>query len=141
MIGKLAPTKVLVAWATLLGCETLSQISLKFAGRRTGAFDFTLSAFQSALGSGWLWMAITCYIGAFLAWMTILRKSRLSAAFANSAVIFILVMLASWLIFGERIGGIQLLGAGIIMAGILLIGSDDASAAISPPSTAAPRSL
>jgi len=132
--------RIMLAWGALLGCETLCQVSLKLAGRHTGAFDFSLAAFHTAVGSAWLWTAVGCYVGAFVAWMTILRNSRLSAAFANSALIFISVMLASWLVFGEHIGALQLLGAVVIIAGILLIGPDHADTPKPPPSTAAPGS-
>jgi drug/metabolite transporter (DMT)-like permease len=127
--------RTLIAWGALLAFETLCQISLKFAGRQTGAFDFSLAAFQRALATPWLWVAIGCYVGAFLAWMTILRKSTLSAAFTISAIVLIAVMVASWLVFGEHLSWLQLFGAAIIVAGILAIGDDAAGAA---PSTARP---
>jgi drug/metabolite transporter (DMT)-like permease len=129
--------RTLVAWVALLGFETLCQISLKLAGRATGAFDFSRAAFQHALATPWLWVAIGCYIGAFLAWMTILRKSTLSAAFTTSALVFVAVMLASWLVFNEHIGWLQLLGAAIIVGGILLIGADASPAATPPPPSTA----
>src|SRR5450755_3673404 len=113
------PATTRLAWGALLGFETLCQISLKFAGRQTGAFDFSLAALQRALATPWLWVAIACYVGAFLAWMTILRKSTLSAAFTISAIVLVAVMLASWLVFGEHLSWLQLLGAAIIVAGIL----------------------
>jgi drug/metabolite transporter (DMT)-like permease len=122
----LRSASTLFAWGALLGFETLCQISLKLAGRSTGAFDFSLAAFRHALATPWLWVAIGCYVGAFLAWMTILRKSTLSAAFTTSAIVFISVMLSSYLMFGEHIGGLQLLGTAVIVAGILMIGDDDA---------------
>jgi drug/metabolite transporter (DMT)-like permease len=119
--------RTLIAWGALLGFETLCQISLKLAGRQTGVFDFSLAAFHRALLTPWLWVAIVCYIGAFLAWMTILRKSTLSAAFTISAIVLIAVMFASWLVFGEHLTWLQLLGAGVIVAGILAIGDDNSS--------------
>jgi|SRR5450432_254562 len=137
----LRSARTLLAWGALLGFETLCQISLKLAGRQTGAFDFSLSAFHAAAASTWLWVAVGCYIGAFLAWMTILRKSTLSAAFTNSALVFVAVMLASWLVFGEYIGWPQLLGSVIIIAGILMIGVDASTEEVPlPPSTALPGS-
>jgi drug/metabolite transporter (DMT)-like permease len=129
--------KTLVAWAALLGFETLCQISLKLASRQTGAFDFSAAAFRQGLATPWLWVAIGCYVGAFLAWMTILRKSTLSAAFTTSALVFVAVMFSSWLVFGEHIGWLQLLGAAVIVAGILMIGADaDPDETPPPPSTA-----
>ena len=115
-----------IAWALLLGFETLCQISLKTAGLANADFDFSPAAFGHALATPWLWVAIGCYIGAFGAWMTILRKSTLSAAFATSAIVFVAVMLSSCLVFGEHIGIMQLLGSAIIVGGILLLGTDAA---------------
>jgi drug/metabolite transporter (DMT)-like permease len=117
-----------LAWGILLALETLCQISLKYAGLANADFDFSFAAFRQAIVTPWLWVAIGCYVGAFLAWMTILRKSTLSAAFATSAIVFVAVMLASWWVFGEHIGAMQLLGSAIIVAGILLLGADDANA-------------
>jgi drug/metabolite transporter (DMT)-like permease len=128
-------TRTWLAWIALLGCETVCQIALKLAGKATGAFDFSAGAFQLALSTPWLWLAIGCYVGAFLAWLTILRDLALSAAFAASAIVFVAVMFASWLVFGERISPLQLLGSVIIVGGILLLGTDkDAPATAVPPS-------
>ena len=114
----------LLAWGVLIGCEVLSQIALKSAGKDTGAFDFSAQAIVTALSSPWLWTAVCSYLGGFLAWMLILRRSRLSAAFPTSAIVFIAVMLASWLVFAESIRWTQALGAGVIVLGIVLLGSD-----------------
>ena len=115
------------AWMLLLGLESLCQISLKYAGLANADFDFSLAAFAHAIATPPLWVAIGCYIGAFMAWMTILRKSTLSAAFTTSAIVFVAVMLASWWVFGEHIGATQLIGSAIILGGILLLGADDAN--------------
>ena len=64
-------------------------------------------------------------IGEFLLWMTILSKSALSRAFASSAVLFVVVMLASRVLFGEPLGWNKLLGSAVILAGILLLGDED----------------
>lgn len=113
-----------IAWAALIGCEMLSQVALKFAGRASGEFDFSLAGVGRALGSPWLWTAIGSYVGGFLAWMLILRKSRLSAAFPTSAVVFIGVMCSSWLILGEPVTWMMLIGAALIVGGIVLLGGD-----------------
>lgn len=129
-----------IAWLLLLGFETLCQISLKKAGLDVGAFDFSRAAFASALAQPWLWSAIGCYVGAFLSWITILRKSTLSAAFATSAIVFVAVMAASWVMFGERVGPAQIAGSLIILAGILMLGADEASRPSEAPSVAHPGS-
>lgn len=131
-----------LAWLLLLTCETICQISLKTAGMATGPFDFSPTAFVLALSTPWLWAAIACYVGAFLSWLTILRRSTLSAAFATSGIVFVAVMCSSWLVFGERVGTLQLVGSSIILIGIFMIGTDKSAdtAHSVAPSTARPGS-
>ncbi|HXS72676.1 MAG TPA: EamA family transporter [Rhodanobacteraceae bacterium] len=117
---------VLLAWLALLSLETLCQISLKFTGDAIGAFDLSRASVLAALSTPWLWVAIGCYLGAFLAWMTILDKSALSAAFPTSALVFVSVMIASAAVFGEPVHWEKALGSAIIVAGILLLGGERA---------------
>lgn len=124
-----------LAWAALIFCEMLCQVALKLAGRDTGEFDFSLAGAARALRSAWLWTAIGTYVGGFVAWMLILRKSRLSAAFPTSAIVFICVMFASWLVLGEAVTWTMLAGAALIVGGILLLGNDGDEVQL-PPSNA-----
>lgn len=134
-----APTRqrprkfIVLAWLALIAVELVTQLSLKRAGKATGAFDFSAHAFEVAIGSGWLWLAITCYCGCFVVWMLILRHSDLSRAFPTSAIVFVAVMVTSWVVLHEPIGAIQLLGAAVIVAGILQLGHDQP---VAPPQIA-----
>ena len=116
-----------LAWLLLLAFETVCQVSLKLAGEQSGAFEFTVSAALNAARSLWLWTAAGCYLGAFLAWMVILRRSSLSSAFPTSAIVFVAVMIASFVIVGEPLSGTKLLGSAIIVCGILMLGTDSPS--------------
>lgn len=113
-----------IAWAAMIGFAGLSQISLKYAGVDTGAFDFSARAFALALGSVWLWISIGSHIGEFLVWIAILRKSTLSSAFPTLAVLFVGMILAGRLLFGEPIGWEKIVGSAMILTGILLLGPD-----------------
>ncbi len=117
---------LLLAWLALLLLETLCQISLKLAGDATGAFAFDRASILRALSTPWLWVAIGCYLGVFAAWMTILEKSPLSAAFPTSAIVFVSVMIASWIVFGEPVHWEKVLGSAVIVAGILTLGGERA---------------
>ena len=123
-----------IAWAGMIGFAGLSQISLKYAGLDTGAFDFSAHAFALALGSAWLWVSIASHIGEFLVWIAILRKSRLSGAFPTLAILFVGMILAGRFLFGEPIGWLKFAGCVMILSGILLLGPDDDEA--SPPEPA-----
>ena len=119
---RLAP--LIVAWALLLGIETLGQVSIKLAGARVGAFELDRASILAAVSTPWIWVGLACYLGAFAVWMTILEKTALSAAFPTSAIAFVTVMLASWAVLGEPMGWEKILGSAIIVAGILLLGGD-----------------
>ncbi len=122
-----------LAWTAMIGFAGLSQISLKYAGLDTGPFDFSVRAFALALGSAWLWVSIGSHIGEFLVWITILRKSRLSSAFPTLAILFVGMILAGHLLFGEAVGWVKVVGCAMILAGILMLGPDDEA---SPPEPA-----
>ncbi len=117
-MGKL----LLSAWIGLVLVEVITQLAFKFSGQVTGAFDFSPHAFALALTSPWLWVALAGYLAGFVAWMVILSRSDLSRAFPASAVVFVAVILASWLVLHESIGGLQIAGAAVIVAGILQLG-------------------
>ena len=128
---RLAP--LLAAWVLLLAIEALGTVSLKVAGNHIGAFELDRASILAALSTPWLWLALGCYLGQFAVWMTILEKSALSAAFSISAITFVVVMLASWVVFGETMGWEKILGSAIIVAGILLLGSDPHPGPPAPP--------
>lgn len=132
---------LLAAWAVLLIAETLSQVALKMAGAKIGAFELDRSSILAATSTPWLWLALACYVVQFFVWMTILEKSALSAAFPASAIVFVAIMVSSWAIFGEAMGWEKLLGSAVIVAGILLLGSDAHASPPSPPGREADRNL
>ncbi len=113
-----------LAWIALVAVEVTTQLAFKFSASHTGAFDFSAHAFALALTSAWLWIALGGYCAGFVAWMLILRDTDLSRAFPASAIVFVAVMLASWLVLHEPIGGLQLAGAAVIVTGILQLGRD-----------------
>jgi multidrug transporter EmrE-like cation transporter len=128
--NRLSP--LLLAWALLIAVETLGQVSLKFAGARVGAFQLDRHSMLLALSTPWLWLGLACYLGQFAIWMRILEKSRLSSAFPTSALAFVAIMVASWVVFGDPMGWQKILGSAIIVAGILLLGGDAHSAPPAP---------
>jgi hypothetical protein len=96
---------VLASWIVLLAFGALSQIAMKYAGIDNGEFDFTLRAFAAAASSPWLWTAIACYVGEFVAWMVILRHSSLSSAFPTGAIVLVVVLAASRILLDDHPAG------------------------------------
>jgi drug/metabolite transporter (DMT)-like permease len=119
---------VILCWIVLLALGALCQIAIKYAGLDTGPFDFSPRAFVAAAASPWLWTAVLCYLGEFVAWMVILRHSALSSAFPTGAIVLIVLMIASKVLFDEPVGWLKALGSAMIVAGVLLLGPDHPAA-------------
>jgi drug/metabolite transporter (DMT)-like permease len=78
--------------------------------------------FTCVLQSPWLAAMVGSDVVGFVAWMCVLRVMKLSAAFPMSALSYVLVILASWVVFHEPIGTFQMVGSAAIVAGVLLMG-------------------
>ena len=92
-----------VLWALLIILESGGQIATKVGGDQLGQMDFTLQWLLNVAQAPGVLLAIACYIGAFFVWMLILRRSSLSLAFPLSSLVFVGVLLGSWLGLGEQI--------------------------------------
>ena len=69
----------------------------------------------------WFWLALALYGIATLLWIMILQKAPLSQAYPFAALGFVIIPLASWLLFGETLSLQYAFGIVLIIAGILVI--------------------
>ena len=118
----------MVLWALLIALESAGQIATKVGGDQLGQMDFSLQWLQAVLLNPGVWMAVACYIGAFFVWMLILRRSSLSLAFPLSSLVFVGVLLGSWLGLGEHISALHWAGVAVIIAGIALLADGEPAA-------------
>jgi drug/metabolite transporter (DMT)-like permease len=72
----------------------------------------------------WMYVAICGYLGSFFTWMTLLKHAPVGPAFAASHLEVVFVLAASYFLFGERLSTVQLIGCGIILAGIVCLAID-----------------
>jgi drug/metabolite transporter (DMT)-like permease len=105
-------------WALLIGSESIAQIAMKIGSAGLANLPIGLDWLKAALSSPGVLVAIACYVFSFFTWMLILRITTLSKAFALSSVVFVAVLLGSWLELGEHISGLHWLGVLVIVAGI-----------------------
>jgi drug/metabolite transporter (DMT)-like permease len=112
-------------WALLIGTESAAQLALKIGGDGLAAMPFGLDWLLAALSNIAVLTAVGCYIGSFLSWMLILRRSSLSLAFPLSSLVFVVVLLGSWLGLGEHISTLHWLGVWVIIGGIALLAEGD----------------
>ena len=116
-------------WALLIAFESGAQISLKVGGDGLASIPFGVGWLLAAVSNLAVMVAIVCYIGSFLSWMLILRRSNLSLAFPLSSLVFVVVLLGSWLGLGETISPMHWLGVCVIIGGIVLLAEGQQPAA------------
>lgn len=74
-----------------------------------------------AASSPWVYVAIAGYLGAFVAWMTLLEHAPVGPAFAVSHIDVVTVLVVSVPLFGEHLTPTRVAGAACIVAGILML--------------------
>ncbi|CAH0130779.1 EamA family transporter [Pseudomonas carnis] len=111
----------LVLWALLIATESAGQLFTKVAGDQLGPMDFSWQWLADVARNPGILAAIASYLGAFFVWMLILQRSSLSLAFPLSSLVFVAVLLGSWLGLGEHISVLHWVGVVVIIGGIALL--------------------
>ncbi len=100
---------------------------------------FSFSGIMSKLASGFPFMSlefIACYGGMIailgvyaIGWQQVIKRIPLTTAYANRAITIVWGIVWGFLFFGEDISVYKIVGAGIVLAGVLvfaLAGSEEA---------------
>jgi drug/metabolite transporter (DMT)-like permease len=115
-----------IGFAILIAFDTLTQVSIKLASGQAGAFTMSRDWLFMVLHNPWLYAAVIGYLGAFVAWITLLKHAPVGPAFAASHLGLIPVLFISAAYFGEKLTNMQLLGALSIMVGIVFLSLSEA---------------
>ena len=107
----------------LLMCfDTLAQISFKYAGNHALPVEANLAWLLRVFGAPWVYGAIIGYVGAFFTWMALLKHAPIGPAFAASHLEVVSVLILSAWLFGDALTPARLVGAALIVAGIVCLG-------------------
>jgi drug/metabolite transporter (DMT)-like permease len=96
------------------------HVALKFAVDQA-ARENSKGTVLSALANGWGWSACLAWGVSCLLWAMALARQPLVQANALSALRYVLVCLAAWVLLGERLSWPQVLGMALLTTGILLV--------------------
>lgn len=110
-------TGLLLAGVCLLTC--LGQISQKLAVESWRDRQTTTVA---KLLTPWLLLAIACLGGSLLLWLLLLQRLDVGVAYPMLSLNFVLVTLAAYGLFQERIDRRHWCGVALIVAGVALLG-------------------
>jgi drug/metabolite transporter (DMT)-like permease len=110
-----------VGFGILMSFDTLTQVSLKLASNHAGEFRPAFAYLLDVLRQPWIYSAAAGYLGAFVTWMTLLKRSPVGPAFAASHLEVVAVLVLSALLFNERLGSLQAVGCACIILGIVCL--------------------
>lgn len=114
------PRRVYVIWTLLLSLDVAIQVAMKLAGDQLHGVAPGMAWLTAALSSWLVWISLTGYVATFVLWLAILHASTLSAAFPATALVYVFVPLAGWLLLAEDFSLWQAIGIALILAGVVL---------------------
>ena len=109
---------LLVGFVLLVAFNSAAQLALKSASTGALPLQFSLAWLSRLLHQRALYGAVFCFVSGFLVWMALLRHAPIGPAFAASNLDIVTVLLASAWFLGEHVGGWQVVGAVLIVAGV-----------------------
>ena len=99
--------------------ETVQQLSFKVGGGRAEA----QASFVRGLAlQPLIWLGLALWVVESIAWVLVLQKAPISMAYPVMTATYATVPLAGLLLLKERMTGRQMLGAGLIFGGVVLVG-------------------
>ncbi|MFK0332773.1 EamA family transporter [Rhizobium sp. NPDC090275] len=107
-------------WLAVPLLNTAQQILLKQSAEDAGSMGGDNWLLQ-ILSSHWFLAAVAAEIACFAIWMKVLSELDLSKAFPLSALSYLFIMAVAWLVFGEAVPLLQLVGNGLILGGVWCI--------------------
>ena len=98
---------------------SVGQILFKLTSARAGGADFT--GLLAVLLDPYLLAAIAIYGFGTLVWIYVLKSAPLTVAYPFMALTFCVVPLLAWSLLGETLSLRTMIGAGLIVAGLLVV--------------------
>jgi drug/metabolite transporter (DMT)-like permease len=106
--------------------STTGQLFLKMGMTQVGGFEFTPDAIAAVipqvLSNPFIWLGFAGFIGGTIFWLGVLSRAPLSLAYPILALSYFVVVLEAWLILGEQVTWLRLLGVAVIFVGVVIVG-------------------
>ena len=87
----------IVGFVLLVSLDTLAQLSFKLSAAQAMPLSGDAAWLGRIFGQIWVYVALACYVGGFLTWMSLLKHAPIGPAFAASHLEIVPIMLISWL--------------------------------------------
>jgi multidrug transporter EmrE-like cation transporter len=110
-----------IGFLSLLIFDTFGQISFKYTSLYAAPFELNIAWIKRIFSTFWMYLTLLNYLGSFGSWMYLLKRAPIGPAFAISHMQVVSVMFISVLLFGEHITIVQIIGATLILMGIIVL--------------------
>ncbi len=108
--------------------STIGQLLLKKGMNDMGSITLSANQFLSTtwkmLTNPYVFIGLAIYFAGTIFWLAALSRLDLSYAYPFASLSYVIMLVASWLMFGEKITLSRLLGTIVIGIGVLLIYRD-----------------
>jgi multidrug transporter EmrE-like cation transporter len=111
----------LIGFLSLLFFDTFGQISFKYTSLYAAPLELNIAWIKRIFSTIWMYLTLFNYLGSFWTWMYLLKRAPIGPAFAISHMQVVSVMFISVLLFGEHITIAQIIGATLILIGIIVL--------------------
>ncbi|NLE45700.1 MAG: EamA family transporter [Chloroflexi bacterium] len=103
----------------------VGQVLLKKGMGAMGPLTLTLNQLGAVLWrigtNPYVIVGLAIYLGGTVFWLTALSRVELSYAYPFASLSYVAMLIASWLLFGENITPLRLLGTAVVCTGVFLI--------------------
>ncbi len=96
------------------------QVELLAVDSLAGAWPDRLVFFSRLLLSPWVISSLVAAFIAFLTWAIALTKLDLSHAYPFTSLSFVCVVILGWVLFGEGVSALKILGLSLVVFGVIL---------------------
>lgn len=103
------------------------QLLLKAGANKLGRLELTLPGFISAITNYHILIGLVFFGISFFLWLVVLTKHNLSFLYPMVSLNYVIIILASKVLFNEQLTVTKIIGAVIIIVGVIIINLNAAS--------------
>lgn len=117
--------QIVIIFSVAILTTAASQLLFKKGMLASGNMNFSLSNIFSlikyVISNPFLLVGLFFYVISFLLWLFVLSKLKLSQAYPITSINFVLVLIASYYFFGEKLSLFQYSGILLIIIGVFAL--------------------
>jgi len=107
--------------------STTGELFLKRGMNEVGALDFAavdaiVPTFLKMIVNPNLWIGFAGFIGGSIFWLSVISRVPLSLAYPMLGLMYVIIVVESWIFLGEGLHPLRILGSFVIGIGVALIG-------------------